>query len=291
MDWSNESYVRIYKRDTRTWLRLRWEGQCLFVLLCRKVDRAGILDNIIEPVEDLSLITGFPEEHTAVGLRRLIKLGVVEINDNATLVIPNFMTAQEATKTDRLRQKESREKRKLAARNVTKRDANVTKRDETVTSGHKLSQGVTQCCAIPIPVLCSTDPSNNLTASNNIKRGATGVKPVKKSNKRSGVGTPTWEAYKAAYSKRYGVEPQRSAKTNSQCVQLVKCLGAEQAPQVAAYYLQSPNEFYPKRYHALGLLVKDAESIRAEMLITQKARPEYREIKSYRPDLAQAKEQ
>jgi hypothetical protein len=122
MDWSNEQYVRLYIRDTKTWLKLRWEGQALFMMLLRKVDRAGVLDDIDEPVADLALITGLPEEHVEAGLERLLTPGgPVEINDK-TLVIPNFIEANEAPKSDRLRAREYRERRK--------RDAMNTNRDE-----------------------------------------------------------------------------------------------------------------------------------------------------------------
>lgn len=116
MDWSNESYVRIYTRDTTNWLKCRWEGQMLFTFILRKVDRAGRLDGIEDPVEDLSLVTGIPPEIVEVGLKRILKREFITIFDG-TLVVPNFIEAQEATKSDRQRQKESRERRRLAAMN------------------------------------------------------------------------------------------------------------------------------------------------------------------------------
>lgn len=41
--WQDERYVRVYTRDTADWLSLSFLAQGLFVLLLRKVDRAGIL--------------------------------------------------------------------------------------------------------------------------------------------------------------------------------------------------------------------------------------------------------
>jgi hypothetical protein len=111
VDWSNEQYVRLYIRDTKTWLKLRWEGQSLFMMLLRKVDRAGVLDDIDDPVGDLALITGLPEEHVEVGFERLKKLGSIEMKGKA-LVIPNFIEANETPKSDRLRQLEYRQRRR-----------------------------------------------------------------------------------------------------------------------------------------------------------------------------------
>jgi hypothetical protein len=157
MDWSNERYVRLYIRDTPTWLRLRWEGQVLFSLMIRKCDRSGLFDDIIDPVDDLSLITGIPPEHVKVGYDRLIKYEVIEFRGNSIL-IPNFMEAQEAIKSDAQRQRDSREKRRLEAQSkpVTirdeQRDESVTIRDEKsrpVTPSHAESRSVTPSRTVP----------------------------------------------------------------------------------------------------------------------------------------------
>ena len=73
-----------------------------------------------------------------------------------------------------------------------------------------------------------------------------------------------WESYRAAYAKRYGADPVRNAKVNASMVQLVARLGAEEAPQVAAYYLTSEEPYYVKRLHDVGALVADAEKLRTE---------------------------
>ena len=44
MRWEDENYVRLYTRDTTDWKLLSWEARALFVLLMRKLDRAGILE-------------------------------------------------------------------------------------------------------------------------------------------------------------------------------------------------------------------------------------------------------
>ncbi|AOU97727.1 hypothetical protein BI364_06930 [Acidihalobacter yilgarnensis] len=71
----------------------------------------------------------------------------------------------------------------------------------------------------------------------------------------------TWEAYAAAYAQRYGAEPVRNAKTNGQCAHLVSRIGADEAPQVARWYV-GQGGFYAQRCHPMDLLVKDAETLR-----------------------------
>lgn len=78
----------------------------------------------------------------------------------------------------------------------------------------------------------------------------------------------TWDAYSKAYAVRYKTEPSRNLKINSQIKQLVERIGAE-SPEVAAFYVGHPGEFYRVRGHAIGLLLADAEKLRTEWF-TQK---------------------
>lgn len=72
----------------------------------------------------------------------------------------------------------------------------------------------------------------------------------------------TWKAYAAAYSIRYGVNPVRNAKVNTQVKELVKRLGEEAAP-VAEFFVTNVNEaFVVRKYHDLGALVASAETYR-----------------------------
>lgn len=77
-------------------------------------------------------------------------------------------------------------------------------------------------------------------------------------------GVETWAAYSAAYRGRYGVDPVRNAQVNAQLAMLVKKLGAEEAPAVAAFYVGHQAQFYVAKGHAVGPLVADAEKLRTE---------------------------
>lgn len=76
----------------------------------------------------------------------------------------------------------------------------------------------------------------------------------------------TWEAYSAAYAKRYGVMPIRDAATNAQLLKLVSKLGAEAAPQVAAFYLSHKGARYVAAMHPPGMLLLDAGKLHTEWL-------------------------
>ncbi len=74
----------------------------------------------------------------------------------------------------------------------------------------------------------------------------------------------TWNAYATAYRQRYGVDPVRNATVSAQLAAFVKRLGAEEAPQVAAFYVRHNGAFYVRNKHATGPLLKDAEGLRTE---------------------------
>lgn len=164
MDWSNECYVRLYSRDTKTWKKLGWEGQAVLSLIMRKLDRAGLMDDVRD-ADDVAvmLANGMPTEIVEVGLSRLLREQVFMITEKG-LLMPNFIEAQEAKKSDPQRQREARERKRALSRFVT--DVNGIRSSETenrspesqpVTACHSLSQPVTLTSADP--VLCSALPS------------------------------------------------------------------------------------------------------------------------------------
>lgn len=143
MDWENESYVRLYVRDTTTWRHLGWAGQCVLMQLLRRVDRSGRLalgeDAEAEHWESIALHTGAPEDVARAGLAVLLKWKVATMEPGNVLFLPSFVTAQTARKSDRLRQRESRSTRDSGGRRVTGRD----ERSPGVTSHHDSAGPVT----------------------------------------------------------------------------------------------------------------------------------------------------
>ncbi|WP_448693558.1 hypothetical protein [Pseudomonas rhizophila] len=120
----------------------------------------------------------------------------------------------------------------------------------------------------PIPALPIEDqnllPLASAQAASNVKV----LKPKAPRQKTEAqiANTNTWDAYTIAYLERYGVEPVRNAKVNAQIAQLVQRLGAEEAPQVAMFYVTINDSFFIRSSHELGLLVARAEGIRTQWL-------------------------
>ncbi len=133
MNFEDEHYVRAYTRDTKTWLRWGWEGQCVFLLVLRKLDKAGVLDDIDDPVEDIALLTGLPGEVVEIGLPKVLKSGALELV-GSVLICPRYIEGQTARKSDAARAKESRQRRSNAAR-----------ASQIVTDRHEIGSDVTSC--------------------------------------------------------------------------------------------------------------------------------------------------
>ena len=75
----------------------------------------------------------------------------------------------------------------------------------------------------------------------------------------------TWLAYADAYCARYGIEPTRNAKVNSNVKEFVKRIGHDESPGVARFYVDRVNEtFVIRGYHALGTLLQNAEAYRTQ---------------------------
>lgn len=127
MNFSDERYVRVYTRDTLTWKRLGWEGQALWLLTLRKLDRAGVLDVDGAAVEGLAAMTGVPVEVVERCLPLLISTGTLELR-GTSLVAPRFIEAQESVKSPATRQAESRANRRDLVRaglDPDKRDTQI----------------------------------------------------------------------------------------------------------------------------------------------------------------------
>lgn len=71
-----------------------------------------------------------------------------------------------------------------------------------------------------------------------------------------------WMAYSEAYLQRYNAKPVRNAKVNAQVGDLLKRLGAEEAPAVAAYFVGINDAYLIRSYHEFGQLLAKAEAYR-----------------------------
>jgi hypothetical protein len=156
MRWSDERYVRLYIRDTVEWDMLPWESRALWPLLLRKVDRAGLLDLGKHGARGLAVTVKLPTHVVEPGLAGLLEDGCV-VQNGTTLLVRNFIEAQEAQSSTAHRSREYRARQRDAARrgvmegdaSATEDDASITERDATATPRTSASQPVTPSLAVP----------------------------------------------------------------------------------------------------------------------------------------------
>lgn len=75
----------------------------------------------------------------------------------------------------------------------------------------------------------------------------------------------TWAAYSNAYEKRYRAKPVRNQPVNAKVKQFVQRIGYEEAPLVAAFFVERVCErFVVSKCHDVGLLLSGAEGYRTQ---------------------------
>ena len=116
MNYPDEDYVRYYTRDTVSWRALGWQGQTVLALMLHgKFDRSGVFEcDGHDPSHAVTLVTGLPPEVTVIGLQKLLD-SKTWILQGDRLVWSKFIEAQSCRRADRIRQQESREKRRNTA--------------------------------------------------------------------------------------------------------------------------------------------------------------------------------
>ena len=132
MDYSDESYVRLYTRDTVQWRMLPWEAKAIWPQILRKFDRAGLLELGGEGVEGLAVLIEFPVDVVEPGIKALIQRGWLRVIDGDRLFDPAFLDRESAARSEKQRQRDSRERRQAEA----KKAALIGPSSQNVTDGH-----------------------------------------------------------------------------------------------------------------------------------------------------------
>jgi hypothetical protein len=151
MNWPDEHYVKFYTRDTLTWHTWRWETRATFALLLRKVDGAGIIESGTMPApQALAIQLGLPIEVTSVAVEQLLADGTC-VQVRGGLLIPHFLEAQEAKRSEAIKKREQRD----FERSRRRLDAATSQTAETprqhVPSCPEMSPGVPPSPAQPSP--------------------------------------------------------------------------------------------------------------------------------------------
>lgn len=119
---------------------------------------------------------------------------------------------------------------------------------------------------VPLTVTVTVTETKTVTETgtgNRNRNAPEKPKPPAAAKAASPLNASIWSSYSAAYFDKYGTEPVRNAKVNSQVAQLGQRLG-EDAPHVAGWFLTHKNGWYAQKMHSVDCLLSDAEKLRTE---------------------------
>jgi hypothetical protein len=182
MRWGDEPYVRAYKRDTSEWAALLWQARALFWELLRKADMTGFISMGKSGTRGLAGLVRMPVDVVELGLYDrdggLLADGCVQEVEGG-LQIVNYIEAQSAPQTDRLRKQEQRERdRSKKLGGVTKRDKKSERLPEAPEQGGSNQAGTPKAPVHDIhltgqPVTNCDNRSGNVTQNHDSSRSVT----------------------------------------------------------------------------------------------------------------------
>lgn len=177
VDWSNEEYVRIYTRETGDDLDLSWEALALWRAMLVKFDKSGLIA-AKNGWLSIARLTRIPADIVERAGPELVRDGRIRSVDGGFFA-PNFTEAQTASKSDKVRQRESRDRRRRDAQlqaessNASHMQSHaVTGCHEQSRGGHSESRNVTLCSADPLPPDASALRPGDTPASPGKQQGA-----------------------------------------------------------------------------------------------------------------------
>lgn len=144
MRWEDERYVRLYTRDTATWLMVPWQARAVLPLILRKCDRAGIIDLDSDGLAGLAVMIGLPLEVVTVGVEAWVAKRTIVLADTR-LIVPNYLAAQETRSSDARRKRDQRDRDRAEALKESPSADAATFNNES----HQSSHLVTPSLAVP----------------------------------------------------------------------------------------------------------------------------------------------
>ncbi len=87
-----------------------------------------------------------------------------------------------------------------------------------------------------------------------------------KADKKPAKTTAVWEAFTSAYLVRHKIMPADCAQIRGQMSKFIDKVGAEDAPEIARYFVESSNGFHNEKAHDFGFCLSDAVKLRKEWL-------------------------
>lgn len=141
MRWEDEPWIKLYTRETPTTASWEWQARAIWPQIMTRLDGAGLMHVGAKGVKALAALIRFPVDVVRAGLDELQADGTVTLSPEGVLCAPNFVDAQRARTSDKLRKATQRERDRDAAVANHANLADVV--SHGVTASHTASHGVT----------------------------------------------------------------------------------------------------------------------------------------------------
>jgi hypothetical protein len=230
MFWGDERYVRIYTRDTTDLLAMGWEARAVLWEILRKADRSGCIRMGKHGVRGLAVLIHMPPEVVERALPVLLADGCVRANEDE-LVIPNFLAAQEAPKSDAERKRLERERKRERAMAALENKGESRKRD----TSHEMSLRAVPSSPVP------NHPSLSPAADDSSTAEEPPAQPVSSGGRGCGSeDVPSVEMLWDFYARQHAKKTERAATapalqmTKKDRATLVEALSAGRTPEELA---------------------------------------------------------
>ena len=142
IDWANEPFVRLYKRETDEDLLLSWEARAVWHEVLKHCDQSGRLDTR-RGVRGLAALIKVPVEVVERSLPELIEDGRIRSVPETGIIVPNYVEANFTPSSDNARQAESRLRRRHVALTASNRGVTPNDYSLAVTGCHTESHADT----------------------------------------------------------------------------------------------------------------------------------------------------
>ena len=138
IDWANEPYVRLFKRETDDDLLLTWEARAVWHEMLKRFDRSGLLETR-RGVRGLAAMLRIPIEVVERVLPELLEDGRVRSVPPVGFAAKNYIAANDTRRSDGARQAETRIRRIQSALSSTNIEIDRHTASHGVTPSHMMS--------------------------------------------------------------------------------------------------------------------------------------------------------
>lgn len=272
MSYYSKLSSRFWTGDTGRALRGDAQAQVIATYLITS-PHANMLGFYYLPLAYIASDTGIPSEGASKALRRLIDGGFCRYDEAAEVVwvveMARIQIGESLEPKDKRVVSIRREYESLPNNRFLQDFCDFYGKSFHLGRARPLKgacEGASQAPSKPATATAAVATPATEAAATTTSAAASIPAASRRAENGQGRTVETWTAYAIAYRARWGVEPTRNKQVNAKLAQFVERVPIEEAPAIAAFYVESKRGLYTSAKHPVNLLLRDAEALRTEWL-------------------------